>query len=126
MRFCGEIVKRVLVVEDSIDLSGILAQYLRRCPFEVEILHDGQHLMARLKDKERPPDAVILDLMIPEPSGHEILNPLKVLWPGTKVFIFSAYHQARQSIPAEMIEGFFLKTDGIDKLLGAVREKLSA
>jgi DNA-binding response OmpR family regulator len=119
-------VKSILVVEDNIELSEILARHLQRLPFEVEILHDGQDLMARLRGKAPPPDAVILDLMIPVPSGYEILNPLKVFWPGAKIFIFSSYHQARQSIPAKMIEGFFLKTDGIDKLLGAVREKLSA
>jgi DNA-binding response OmpR family regulator len=61
---------RVLVVEDDRDIADLVARYLRKAGFEVEILASGRDALAALTS--RPPDLLVLDLMLPHVSGQEI------------------------------------------------------
>jgi two-component system alkaline phosphatase synthesis response regulator PhoP len=61
---------RVLVVEDDRDIADLVARYLHRAGFEVETLASGRDALAALT--RRPPDLLVLDLMLPHVSGLEI------------------------------------------------------
>jgi len=67
--------QRILIVEDELDLAGILRDYLIREGFETEIIADGgvaiQHLI------KQPPDLLILDLMLPGVDGLTILREVR-------------------------------------------------
>jgi DNA-binding response OmpR family regulator len=60
----------VLVVEDDRDIAELVARYLERGGFEVEILGSGRDALTALA--ARPPDLLVLDLMLPHVSGTEI------------------------------------------------------
>jgi len=66
---------RVLVVEDEPDMNNLLAEVLRAFGFEPVQAADGRQALDRLC--EQPPDAVLLDLMLPGMSGYELCRRLK-------------------------------------------------
>ncbi|HEY7172486.1 MAG TPA: response regulator transcription factor [Vicinamibacterales bacterium] len=61
---------RVLVVEDDRDIADLVARYLTKAGFEVETLASGRDALTALT--RRPPDLLVLDLMLPHVSGLEI------------------------------------------------------
>ena len=61
---------RILVVEDDRDIAELVERYLQRAGFAVETLASGRDALAAVT--ERPPDLLILDLMLPYVSGLEI------------------------------------------------------
>ena len=66
---------RVLVVEDDPSTARTLALYLRDAGFEVGVRHDGSTAVAAAE--ERPPDLVVLDLMLPGLDGREVCRRLR-------------------------------------------------
>jgi DNA-binding response OmpR family regulator len=61
---------RILVVEDDPDIAALVKRYLEKAQFAVEVAASGREGLAALT--ERPPDLMILDLMLPHVSGMEI------------------------------------------------------
>ncbi len=61
---------RILVVEDDRDIAELVGRYLERAGFRVELLASGRDAIAALA--ERPPDVLVLDLMLPGVDGLEI------------------------------------------------------
>lgn len=57
----------ILIVEDDKDIRDILRIYLEAEPFEIWEAENGKQTFEVLKDKE--PDLVILDLMLPDTNG---------------------------------------------------------
>ena len=66
---------RVLIVEDEPDLADPLAYLLRREGYEVEIAEDGP--AALVSFRERGPDIVLLDLMLPGMPGTEVCRQIR-------------------------------------------------
>jgi DNA-binding response OmpR family regulator len=69
-------VKRVFVVDDERDVADLLRTILEVEGFEVEIDTDGRFALARILGD--PPDLFILDLMMPELDGFELLKLLRL------------------------------------------------
>jgi len=66
---------RILIVEDEKDIVQVLEFALRQAGFETVFARDAGEAFARIREKA--PDAVILDLMLPDISGTEICRQLK-------------------------------------------------
>jgi two-component system, OmpR family, phosphate regulon response regulator PhoB len=66
---------RILIIEDEQDLAGLIEYNLRAAGFEPETANTGAGGLA--KSRARVPDLVLLDLMLPDISGHEVLRMLK-------------------------------------------------
>ncbi len=62
--------KRILVVDDEPDFSGIVKSYLEKEGFAVEQAFDGVEGIAKVK--ANPPDAIVLDVMMPEKDGYAV------------------------------------------------------
>ncbi len=66
---------RILLVEDEGDLVDLLSYNLSREGYQIDIATSGSVALERLR--ERLPDLVLLDLMLPDVSGTEICRRLK-------------------------------------------------
>ena len=66
---------RILVVEDDRDIGDLVSRYLEKADYVVELLSSGREALRALA--ERPPDLLILDLMLPKMSGFEICRKLR-------------------------------------------------
>lgn len=67
--------KRILVVDDEPDFSSIVKANLEAEGFEVEQAYDGVEGLAKVK--ANPPDAIVLDVMMPEKDGYKVCSELK-------------------------------------------------
>ena len=66
---------RVLVVEDEESLSRLIASYLSRDGYDVEVVRDGLEAIAHARAV--PPDVVVLDLGLPGADGIEVCRTLR-------------------------------------------------
>jgi DNA-binding response OmpR family regulator len=66
---------RVLVVEDEVRLAEFIAEGLNDEGFDVEVVHDG--LDGLWRARERPYDAIVLDILLPGMSGYKVCGTLR-------------------------------------------------
>ncbi|MEO7507022.1 MAG: response regulator transcription factor [Pyrinomonadaceae bacterium] len=66
---------RLLVVDDDVELCGLLEEYLRAEAFTLECVHDGGTGTTRALSGEH--DLVILDVMLPVLNGFEVLRRIR-------------------------------------------------
>ncbi len=65
----------IAIVEDDRDIADLVAHYLTRAGHSSEIIASGAQAVSRLR--ERPPDLVILDVMLPGVSGLDVCRLLR-------------------------------------------------
>lgn len=66
--------QRVLVVDDHLDITSLLARLLLQCGFEVETALDGR--AATEKARSFHPDYILLDIGLPGMNGYEVAEML--------------------------------------------------
>ena len=67
--------KSILLVEDDPFLIDIYTTKLKESGFGVEVASDGESALRKVKEKE--PGLVILDIVLPQLDGWEILRQIK-------------------------------------------------
>jgi two-component system, OmpR family, alkaline phosphatase synthesis response regulator PhoP len=66
---------RILIVEDDPDIADLVAHYLDKAGFMTERATSGRDALAAITAK--PPDLLVLDLMLPQVDGLEICRILR-------------------------------------------------
>lgn len=66
---------RVLVVEDDDRLGALVGRMLTRAGYECELATTGDDALRAMRD--RRPDAVVVDVMIPHPDGIEVCRQFR-------------------------------------------------
>ena len=79
---------RILIVEDDPDIAQLVARYLDKAGFTTERVTSGREALQTIT--ERPPDLVVLDLMLPHMDGLEVCRLLRA-------------HDATSGIPVIML-----------------------
>jgi len=67
--------KTILLVDDEPDLVMILKQNLQAEGYNIEVAYNGVEAIAKVKAKI--PDAIVLDVMMPEKDGFAVCSELK-------------------------------------------------
>jgi two-component system alkaline phosphatase synthesis response regulator PhoP len=67
--------RRILVVDDEPDFCAIVQGQLEKEGFDVEIAYNGVEGLEKVH--ANPPDAIVLDVMMPEMDGYEVCKKLK-------------------------------------------------
>ncbi|NBI31116.1 response regulator transcription factor [Chengkuizengella marina] len=67
--------KTILVVEDEIAISRVLTVYIRKANYQVELAYDALEAMEQFEKVK--PDLVLLDVMLPNGSGWDILKQIR-------------------------------------------------
>lgn len=78
----------ILVVEDEPDLGTLLEYVLGREGFQVGLVRTGHEALEQVR--QRAPELMILDLMLPDVDGMEVLREVKRAGHPTYVIILSA------------------------------------
>lgn len=94
----------LLLIDDDVELCDLLASWLTQEGFQVTACHDGQS--ARQALAQNAPDAVVLDVMLPDGSGLEVLKQLRSEHPELPVLMLSARGE-----PLDRILGLELGAD---------------
>jgi two-component system KDP operon response regulator KdpE len=114
---------RVLVVDDEQQILRALRTSLRGAGYEVETATTaGQALSAAAA---RPPDAVILDLVLPDGTGTEVARELRT-WSTTPILILSVVGEDREKVAAldAGADDYVTKPFSVDELLARLRAAL--
>ena len=67
--------KRILVVDDEPDFALLVQGNLQKEGFDVDVAYNGVEGLEKIK--QNPPDAIVLDVMMPEKHGYEVCAELK-------------------------------------------------
>lgn len=67
--------QRVLVVDDEPDITGLVAYHLAKAGYRVTTAANGTEALKAARDER--PDLVVLDVMLPGPSGYAVLAELR-------------------------------------------------
>jgi two-component system response regulator CpxR len=94
----------LLLIDDDEELCELLASWLSQEGFQVSACHNGQ--TARKALAETSPAAVVLDVMLPDGSGLELLKQLRSEHPDLPVLMLSARGE-----PLDRILGLELGAD---------------
>ncbi|MEO8991942.1 MAG: response regulator transcription factor [Nitrosospira sp.] len=88
---------RILLADDDHELGDMLAEYLGKEGFEVDVAHDGDAALS--KALTNPYDLLILDVMMPGRNGFDVLREVR----------------ARSFLPVLMLTA---RGDDIDSIVG--------
>lgn len=80
--------RRVVVVDDDVELRGLLHRFLGEHGFAVRSVADGAGLMTLLA--REPADAIVLDLMMPGEDGLAICRRLRAQDDDTPILMLTA------------------------------------
>ncbi len=95
---------RILVVDDEARIREACKQVLEGCGYEVSLASGGLQALGRIPAEHF--DIILLDLMMPEISGFEVLAKVKTLDPDTVVIVITGYATLEHSVDA-MKKGAF-------------------
>jgi len=65
----------VLIIDDDVELTELLVEYLEQERFKITCVHDGETGIKRALNQ--PFDAIILDVMLPKLNGFEVLRGIR-------------------------------------------------
>ncbi|WP_058554680.1 sigma-54 dependent transcriptional regulator [Thiohalocapsa sp. ML1] len=88
----------VLIVEDSMSLGSVYRAYLRDEPYAVSHVPDGAGAMARIE--RDPPDAMLLDLQLPDMDGMDILKHIHERGVPVAVVIITGHGSVDKAVDA--------------------------
>jgi two-component system, OmpR family, response regulator len=79
---------RVLVVDDEVNIAELIAMALRFEGWEITMAHSGSKAVTAAK--ETAPDAIVLDWMLPDFDGLEVLRRVRSTNPAVPVLFLTA------------------------------------
>ncbi len=68
--------KTILLVEDDPFLVDIYSTKLKEAGFSVQVAIDGKEVLKKMKGKGNMPDLLLLDIVLPNFNGWEILRKI--------------------------------------------------
>jgi two-component system response regulator (stage 0 sporulation protein F) len=78
---------KLLLVEDDANVAAVLAETFREQGHQTTIMHTGEAALSHLEGER--PDAVILDIKLPNINGIEVLRAIRVKESTLPVIIIS-------------------------------------
>jgi two-component system KDP operon response regulator KdpE len=114
---------RVLVVDDEQQILRALRTSLRAAGYEVDTADTAEGALAAAA--LRPPEAIILDLVLPDGTGTDVARELRK-WSSAPVIVLSAVGEEREKVAAldAGADDYVTKPVGIDELLARLRAVL--
>jgi CheY-like chemotaxis protein len=121
--------RHVFVVDDEPYVGRIIQLKLENGPYAVEVYQDGPAALARLRTGAQA-DLILLDIMMPEMTGFEVLSELRMLpqHRDTPVIMLTAKGHAtdREQAASLGASDFLTKPFSPKKLLARIDEIFSA
>lgn len=110
-------IKTILCIEDDQFIGEMYVRSLQKAGYDVTWVIDGDDGLRRAR--EQPFDLIILDLMLPEQRGDQILEVLRPLHsqidlvPQSKILIMTNFEQDDQAKSAiiQRVDGYLIKAD---------------
>jgi DNA-binding NtrC family response regulator len=99
---------KILLVDDQEELRSLLAENFKARGYDIMEAPDGTTVKALFAGPQ--PDAVLLDLKLPDADGLDLLSTLKRQWPETEVIVLSGYGTLDAAVEATKRGAFHFQT----------------
>lgn len=122
-------IKTILCIEDDRFIGEMYVRSLQKAGYDVDWMVDGNDGLVAARNKQY--DLILLDIMLPERRGSEILAALRGggtdLIPKTKVIVMTNFDQDEESRIAMQhnADAYLIKAEITPKKLLAIIGKLS-
>jgi DNA-binding response OmpR family regulator len=120
-------IKSILVIEDDRFIGEMYVRSLRKAGYDVDWMVDGNDGLVGARNKIY--DLILLDIMLPERKGSEILDALRGkedLIPNTKVIVLTNFEQDQESRLAmeHRVDAYLIKAEITPRKLISIIEQL--
>lgn len=95
LRAAPKVVKKVLVVDDEVDLAEICSMLLKAYGLDVVTVHCAKDALQRL-EQDPEIDAVLSDIVMPGMSGLQLGDAIREMYPHIRVVLVSGYTIAKE------------------------------
>jgi len=123
-------IKSILCIEDDRFIGEMYVRSLKKAGYDVDWMVDGNDGLVAARNKTY--DLILLDIMLPERRGSEILAALRGgnddLIPHTKVIVMTNFEQDDESRTAMQhnADAYLIKAEITPKKLLAIIDKMNA
>ena len=119
-------VKRILIIEDDIDIVEVLDFLLTDAGYIVEILFQAEGIWDKIN--EFKPDLILLDIMLPDGDGRDICKELKQNLSTAKipVIMVSGHDYIYDTITTVKANDIVTKPFRLDTILNRIERQLTA
>jgi two-component system response regulator HydG len=87
---------RILIIDDDQDLCRVLSNFLKKSKYEVDVAYKAEEALNLLRSNSY--DLVLCDYKLPDMTGVEALQKIKVLSPEVAVVIITGYSDVRTAV----------------------------
>ncbi len=113
--------KRVLVVDDEPAIGNVVRIKLRICGYDVTVANRGSEAISLIKREE--PDLVLLDILMPDVTGFEVLAEVRK-FSSVPVIIFTARREIADAALKYGANDYIAKPFDPDRLVEKVKTVL--
>ncbi|HUD11404.1 MAG TPA: response regulator [Candidatus Saccharimonadia bacterium] len=120
--------KTILFIEDDRPIAEMYSRVLEREGYQVEFAYNGAEGLQKASSKHY--DLILLDIMMPEKTGIEVLQDLRGEDgkgnPNTKIVILTnlAQNKTSQEALKSQADGYIIKADIVPSQLAGIVSKL--
>lgn len=117
----GQILLRILIIEDDRDLCSSLSFQLRAEGFEVDVCHDGEDGLHFIKEDAH--DLILLDRMLPLTDGITVLKTVRNLHISTPVILVTALGELQDKVTGLDCgaDDYIVKPFAFEELMARIR-----
>src|SRR5579863_1817090 len=90
------LMKRILIIDDDMDMCNLLGRFLQKKGFETDASHSGNKGIAKFKESKF--DVVLCDFRLGDKEGREVLKELKQIDPYAIVIIITGYSDIKTAV----------------------------
>ncbi len=114
---------RVLAIEDDRTVASAIELGLNKAGIECDVAGYGAKGLEFIRSNKHGYDLIILDLMLPDTHGHEVLKQIKLYGVKTPVLILSALSKVDHKIEGLEIgaDDYMTKPFNMEELLARIR-----
>mgnify|MGYP000406078037 CR=1 FL=1 len=119
--------QKVLIVEDEKAISRVMELKMKQAGFEVEVAENGAKAIERTQEVQF--DCVLLDLILPEKDGFQVLEAIRQTRPDTKVVVLTNLGQPedRERVMELGVLGYYVKSEmSIHTLVQKIQELIQS
>lgn len=115
---------RLLLAEDEVEMANALAMILKHNKYAVDVVHDGETALDYLSSDIY--DGVILDVMMPQKTGFEVLKALRARGDEIPVLMLTARSETDDKVFGldEGADDYLTKPFAAKELLARIRSML--
>ena len=117
--------EKILIVDDDVALQESLVTILENEGYYIETARTGEEAKAKVKSGYY--NIALLDIMLPDMTGIELLSKINVLSPRTKKLVLTGYPNASSAIRAvnEKADAYLVKPFDPVELIALIEEHLN-